>query len=199
LLKPDISQFLQLCAQGAPVPVCLEFLSDTDTAVTAYARLARPPFGFLLESLVGGEKWARYTFLGTRPRSAWRLAAGGLVSTWSPDHGWSEPEKVTDPLADLADRLGNREPVEIPGLPRFVGGAVGYLGYDVVRYIERLPTPPPDPLGLPEALFIFTDVVLAIDNVFGRAMALTTVDPAGLDEPSLHAAYEAAAERLEPR
>jgi anthranilate synthase component 1 len=197
MLQPAYPEFRRLCASGAPVPVRLEFLSDCDTAVTAYARLARPPFGFLLESLVGGEKWARYTFLGTRPRSAWRLLAGGLVSTWTPDTGWSASAEVADPLADLEARLGSREPVAIPGLPRFTGGAVGYLGYDVVRYIERLPSPPPDPLGLPEACFIFTDVVLAIDNVFGRAMALTTVDPAGLDEPGLRAAYHAAAERLE--
>ena len=197
MLKPDYPQFLKLCAAGAPVPVWTEFLSDTDTAVTAYARLARPPFGFLLESLVGGEKWARYTFLGTRPRSAWKLLAGGAVATWTPDGGWSEPVRVADPLADLAARLGTREPIAIPGLPRFAGGAVGYLGYDVVRYIERLPAPPPDPLGLPEALFIFTDVVLAIDNIFGRAMAITTVDPEGLDDTGLRQAYEAARGRLE--
>ncbi|NJD09020.1 MAG: hypothetical protein FIB01_00785, partial [Gemmatimonadetes bacterium] len=197
VLNPAFPQFLALCAQGAPVPVWREFLSDTDTPVTAYARLARPPFGFLLESLVGGEKWARYTILGTRPRAAWKLLAGGRVSTWTAALGWSEPQPVADPLADLATRLGTREPVAIPGLPRFTGGAVGYLGYDVVRCIERLPAPPPDPLGLPEALFLFTDVVLVFDNVFGRAMAITTIDPAGLDEVALRQAWKAAGERLD--
>jgi len=197
MLTPDFQEFQTLAAAGAPVPIAIEFLADCDTAVTAYARLARPPFGFLLESLVGGEKWARYTFLGTRPRSAWKLLAGGLVSTWTPAHGWSAPTPVSDPLADLEARLGNREPVAIPGIPRFAGGAVGYLGYDVIRYIERLPDAPSDPLELPEGCFIFTDVVLAIDNVFGRTMALTTVDPAGLDRDGLRLAYAAAAERLE--
>jgi anthranilate synthase component 1 len=178
---PSWPEFLRLARTGTLIPVWREFLFDCDTAVTAYARLARPPFGFLLESLVGGEKWARYTFVGTAPSGAWRLQPGGNISTWSPDTGWSAPRQSADPLADLDARLRAVRPVAPPGLPRFFAGAVGYLGYDVVRYIERLPDAPVDELHLPEALFLFTDVVLAIDNVFGRAQAIATVDAA--DEP----------------
>jgi anthranilate synthase component I len=184
MLTPDYPTFARLATHGTLIPVAREFLFDTDTAVSAYHKLRRPPFGFLLESLVGGEKWARYTFLGTAPRSAWRLEPGGRVSIWQPESGWSEPHAVDDPLAELDAVLRAAHPVPVPGLPRFFGGAVGYLGYDVIRYIERLPSPPPDPLGLPEALLVFTDTVLAIDNIFGRAHAVTTADLAGAEDPN---------------
>ena len=82
-LFPSFERFCDLASDAGIVPVWREFLFDVDTAVTAYAKLAEPPFGFLLESVVGGEQWARYSFLGTRPRSAWRLS-GGRVSVWTP-------------------------------------------------------------------------------------------------------------------
>jgi anthranilate synthase component 1 len=198
MLIPDFPTFARLATHGTLVPVAREFLFDADTAVTAYYKLRRPPFGFLLESLVGGEKWARYTFVGSAPRSAWRLDAGGRISTWRSDAGWSEPRTVADPLAELDAVLRSAEPVVVPGLPRFFGGAVGYLGYDVIRYIERLPAPPPDPLGLPEALLLFTDTVLAIDNIFGRAHAITTVDVTGAaDDAELRRRYDDAVARLD--
>jgi anthranilate synthase component 1 len=207
MLQPAFPVFVKLARTAPLVPVWREFLFDSDTAVTAYAKLARntaadnqsgaPRFGFLLESLVGGEKWARWTFLGTAPRTAWRLHAGGRVSTWSPGSGWSAPTATADPLADLEARIGARQTARVPGLPRFTGGAVGYLGYDVIRYIERLPAAPRDDRGLPEALLLFTDIVIAIDNVFGRAHAIATVDVAGdPDEAELRRRYDEAAARL---
>jgi anthranilate synthase component I len=194
MLIPDFETFTRLAGQGTLVPVARVFLFDADTAVTAYHKLRQQPFGFLLESLVGGEKWARYTFLGVRPRGAWRLHEGGQVSEWTPADGWGEARHVADPLAELDERLRAERPVEVPGLPRFAGGAVGYLGYDTVRYMERLPSPPRDALGLPEALLMFTDTVLAIDNVFGRAWAINSVDVAGAagDSAELRRRYDAA-------
>jgi anthranilate synthase component 1 len=197
MLKPDFADFCRYAAEGRPVPLWRDFLFDRDTAVSAYAKLATPPFGFLLESLVGGEKWARYTFVGTRPRAAWRLDHGGSVSTWDPASGWSAATHTDDPLGRLDRMLRERDPVHVPGLPRFFSGAVGYLGYDAVRYIEALESPPEDTLRLPEAMFLFTDVVLAIDNIFGRAQAITTVDTNGADEADLRARYDAAARRLD--
>lgn len=202
---PSFDDFVRLAGTAELIPVWREFLFDTDTAVTAYAKLAKsdrtaptPRFGFLLESVVGGEKWARYTFLGTAPREAWRLEDGGRVSRWTPDAGWSEPETTDDPLAALDARLRARNVARVPGLPRFFGGAVGYLGYDTVRYIERLPHSPPDTLGRPEALLLFTDVVLAIDNLFGRARAIATVDVSGgPDEAELRRRYDAADAKLD--
>jgi anthranilate synthase component 1 len=118
------------------------------------------------------------------------------VAWWTPETGWKEVPGVGDPLADLDQRLRARKPAEVPGLPRLWGGAVGYFTYDVVRLIERLPNPPLDDLGLPDGLFLFTDVVLAIDNLKGRAMAIAAVpiDP-GMKGVDLRRAYDGAAER----
>jgi anthranilate synthase component I len=198
MLTPDYTTFLKLARQGTLIPVARSFLFDADTAVTAYHKLRQPPFGFLLESLIGGETWARYTFVGTAPRSAWRLEAGGRVSDWTPAAGWTEARTVADPLAELDALLQSAQPVAVPGLPRFFGGAVGYLGYDVIRYIERLPAAPPDALALPEALLVFTDTVLAIDNVYGRAHAVTTAEVAGIaDEAGLRQCYDDAVARVD--
>lgn len=194
-LLPDFDSFKAHASDARVVPVWREFLFDVDTAVTAYGKLARPPFGFLLESVVGGEQWARYSFLGTRPAAAWRLQ-DGRVSWWTPEGGW-HPVDTDDPLADLDRRLAERTPARVPGLPRFWGGAVGYFGYDVVRQVEDLPASPPDDLGLPDGLFVFTDVVLAIDNLKGRARAIAAVhvEP-GLDDGELRARYDQAEDRI---
>jgi anthranilate synthase component I len=194
-LQPSFESFVELSRTARVVPVRAEFLFDLDTAVTAYHKLVRPPFGFLLESVVGGEKWARYTFLGTEPSGAWRLR-GREVSWWTPGGGW-EILDVSDPLADLDRRLHERVPAVVDGLPRFWGGAVGYFGYDVVRQVERLPEIAQRDLDLPEALVVFSDVVLAIDNLLGRAMAIRAVpvEP-GLGETELRRRYESARETI---
>jgi anthranilate synthase component I len=195
VLQPSFERFCEYAEGVRVVPVWSELLFDVDTAVTAYAKLADPPFGFLLESVVGGEQWARYSFVGSQPSAAWRLQ-DGRASWWTPERGWL-PLDVVDPLADLDARLRERVPAEVPGLPRFWGGAVGYFGYDVVRQIERLPAPPDDDLGLPDGVFLFTDLVLAIDNLRGRAMAIAAVpvDP-GLSRDALRERYGAASERI---
>ena len=178
------------------VPVWREALFDVDTAVSAYAKLQRGPFGFLLESVVGGEKWARYTFLGTEPAAAWRMRDGS-AEWWTPGEGW-EPVPTEDPLADLQHRLESRVPASVDGLPRFWGGAVGYFGYDAVRQVERLPGGPTDDLGLPEALFVFTGTVLAVDNLLGRLKAIRSVEvEPGLDRDELRRRYDDAVEELE--
>ncbi len=195
-LRPTFDEFRRRARRGTVVPVWREFLFDVDTAVTAYAKLARPPFGFLLESVVGGEQWARYTFLGTRPSEAWRTR-GRRVERWTSDDGWSRTD-VVEPLADLDARLRARVPVPDPDLPRFWGGAVGYFGYDVVRQVEDLPDSPPDDLGLPDGVFIFTDVVLAIDNLLGRAKAIAAVEVGGdASESELRSLYDEAGVRTE--
>ncbi|MGH8430297.1 MAG: anthranilate synthase component I family protein, partial [Solimonas sp.] len=184
------------------VPVWREILFDRDTAVTAYARIAEPPFGFLLESVVGGETWARYTFLGTEPRRAWRISADRMLSVWTRKTGWSEAGPAGDLLDALSDELTGIVIDAPPGLPRFLGGAVGYLGYDVVRYIEKLPDAPRDDLGLADALLLFTDTIIAIDNLFGRARIIALAElpsgPAGSDQlAALETAYTDACSRID--
>ena len=195
-LRPSLEEFQTLARTARVIPVWREFLFDVDTAVTAYHKLARPPFGFLLESVVGGDQWARWSFVGSRPSAAWRLK-GGRVEWWTPEAGWSAVE-CDDPLDDLDRRLAERTPAEVAGLPRFWGGAVGFFGYDVVRHVEDLPNPPHDDLGTPDGLFVFTDRVLAIDNLLGRAMAIATaeVEP-GMSEAELEAVWRAAVARTD--
>ncbi len=193
---PTFTEFQALAEGAGIVPVWREFLFDTETAVTAYEKLASPPFGFLLESVVGGEQWARYSFLGSRPREAWRLR-GRRVDVWREETGWQGVD-TEDPLEDLDRRLRARSPARVPELPRFWGGAVGFFGYDVVRQIEELPEPPEDEAGLPDALFLFTDLVLVIDNLLGRGLAVVgvEVDPA-LSEKELLERYQNGAGRVE--
>ena len=124
------------------VPVTRQVVLDGDTPVTAFAKLHRGPYGFLLESLEGGERWARYTFLATDPREVYRYR-GRECSRWTSDTGWTVVETDIAPLEHLGRTMRQHPPVEVPGLPRFTGGAVGYLGYDIVRTIESLPDAPP--------------------------------------------------------
>src|SRR3954470_22718656 len=196
-LSPSFEEFAGLARTATLVPVWRELLFDTETAVTAYAKIARPPFGFLLESVVGGETWARWTFLGTEPRAAWRLT-GRRVESWTPDGGWTDRGESADPLGDFDRMLQSETAAQVPGLPRFWGGAVGFFGYDVVRLIERLPHSPPAEVDVPDALFILTGTVLAIDNLFGRARVISAVDTTGAEGgDELRRRYRAAGEEVD--
>src|SRR5215216_138137 len=126
----SFDRFCDLAVGGGLVPVWRELLLDTDTPVSAFAKLRRGPFAFLLESApAGGETWARYTFLGTEPRAAWRLR-DGVVEDWTQASGWRGARRPSDPLADLRTLLRAHEPVELPELGAFWCGAVGYFAYD---------------------------------------------------------------------
>jgi anthranilate synthase component 1 len=191
---PDRNTFLQMARPGAVLPVRVEFAFDIDTAVTAYAKLRGGPFGFLLESVEGGERWARYSFLGAEPREVWRVD-GDQIRVWDPESGWGEPARTDDPFADLQTWIARWEPAASEGLPRFWGGVVGYLGYDMVRWLERLPNPPTRDVAVPDACFLATDRVLILDNLFSRASAVRSVciprdEP--LDQTALGALYDAA-------
>jgi anthranilate synthase component 1 len=182
---------------GGIVPVIRQVVTDADTPVAAFAKIARPPFAFLLESLVGGERWARYTFLGTEPREAWRYR-GSRVERWTPAGGWQAAGETHDPIAHLADRMRALPSVPVPGLPRFTGGAVGYLGYDLVRSIERLPNAPADTLDVPDAVVMIADSLVILDNVFGRAIVVANVEvPSGATPAQRLRLYDSAQERID--
>ena len=180
------------------VPVWRDCLLDTDTPVTAFAKLREGPFAFLLESApAGGETWARYTYLGSAPRAAWRLREG-VVEDWTPALGWHGSRTPDQPLEDLDALIRARAPVDVPELGAFWSGVVGYFSYDVVRLIERLPSPPPRGDATPDALFVFTDALVIIDNL--RAQARVVVGaPVGQDtsDAALRTAYEAALATVE--
>ncbi len=190
-------------ARGVLAPVWRDCLLDTDTPVSAFAKLRRDdaggPFAFLLESApAGGETWARFTYLGTSARAAWRLR-DGVVEEWTPCQGWHGERRPADPLADLHGRMVEWEPVPAPELDAhgavLWGGAVGYFGYDAVRYIEQLPTPPPQGVDAPDALFVFTRSLVIVDNLRGEARIVVAVpvaaDPTPHDE-ALRTLYDEA-------
>ena len=208
-LRPGLDAFRKAARPGVVIPVWTEFPFDLDTPVTAFAKMrtgaggecADPSpgsgsgFAFLLESVEGGERWARYSMLGSAPREVWRLA-GKDVQTWTQDGGWGNSRPVSDPFADFSAWIGRSTPVADEELPRFWGGAVGYFGYDCVRQVEHLPSVPPDDIGLPDACFMMTDCALIIDNLFSKAIAVTAVE---VDEEAARnpdPAYEEAARRL---
>ena len=183
------------------VPVLREVVTDADTPVAAFAKIARPPFAFLLESLVGGERWARYTFLGTEPREAWRYH-GTQVDRWTPATRWEPAGETVDPITHLAERLralpGGGRSGSLPELPRFIGGAVGFLGYDLVRSIERLSPGPQDTLGVPDAIVMIADSLVILDNVYGRAIVVANVEvPAGASTAQRLRLYDGAQERID--
>jgi anthranilate synthase component 1 len=152
------------------VPVHRELIADMMTPVSAYARLCPPGhLGFLLESVEGGERLARYSYIGYRPEPL-DLGDG-------------------DPLQALA-RIADQQPAPAPGLPRFLGGAVGFLGYEVARHFERLPAAPGLPPGMPESAFLLAENVAVFDHVTQRLKLLTLHRPDR--EP-----YEAALVRLD--
>ena len=186
----DFASFQSLAAgcvaQGGLVPVWRDCLLDLSTPVAAFARLRRDPFAFLLESApAGGESWARYTYLGTEPRGAWRLS-NGTVEDWTPENGWHNARTPADPIADLRTIVRDMNPVVANDVAPFWSGAIGYFGYDVVRHIERLPNAPPARVEQPDAIFLFTRAMVVIDNWRGQARVIVSVEvPAGANEASL--------------
>jgi anthranilate synthase component 1 len=175
------------------VPVWRDVLLDSETPVAAFAKLRDGPFAFLLESApAGGETWARYTFMGSSPRSAWKLK-DGIVQDWTPDRGWHNDRRPDDPLSDLEALLGDAMPVDVPEIGEFWSGAVGYFGYDVARVIERLPTPPVRAVDVPDALFVFTNALVIFDNLRSQARVVATARIGGsASDSELQSAYDAA-------
>jgi len=168
-------RFKALAARGGLVPVWRDCLLDGETPVSAFAKLRRGPFAFLLESApAGGETWARYTFMGTEPRGAWRLT-DGVAEDWTPEKGWHGARTPADPLADLQALIAQHEPVDVPELGAFWSGGVGFFSYDIARHIERLPNAPPRVIAAPDALFVFTHALVIIDALRSQARVVVGV------------------------
>src|SRR6266567_3123228 len=160
---PDVTLFRSLAARGNLIPVYREIMADMDTPVSAFRKIDDGRYSFLLESIEGGEKWARYTFLGSSPSVVIR-SKGDTVEVLEAGNGMRRVE-AQDPLAFLKEYLQRYTPVEIEGIPRFFGGAVGYLGYDMVRHFENLPTERPAVIDAYDSYFIITDTLVIFDNV----------------------------------
>ena len=194
----SLEDFRRRAATASLVPVWKDCLLDTDTPVSAFAKMRRGPFAFLLESApAGSETWSRYTYLGAEPRSAWRVAAG-VVEDWTAERGWHNAREPQDPLADLAALIDAAKAAAVPELGDFWGGAVGYFGYDVARLIENLPNRPAMGLHAPDALFVFTRSLVILDNLHGRARIVISVPvPKGAGDAELKSLHEGAAREIE--
>lgn len=185
-------------AAGGLVPVWRDCLLDLCTPVSAFAKLRRGPFAFLLESAITrGQAWSRYTYLGTEPRGAWRLR-DGVVEDWTPAAGWHGARTPADPIGDLRDLVRGMNPVDAPELGQLWSGAFGFFSYDTVRHIERLPHAPRRALNYPDACFVFTDALVVIDNWRGQARVIVSVPvPAAATADALAALHATATRTLD--
>ncbi len=192
-IQPSRAQLERLASGATHVPVWGELLADRDTPVTAFCKLHRGTHGCLLESAVGGERWGRYSFVVTEPAAV--IEARGCEVVVRHRGGELERRSGVDPLAFLREILGRYRVASVPGLPRFTGGLVGYVAYDAVRWIERLPTPPTDDLGFPDLGLLLVDTLVIFDSQAQKILVLTHADvshPGGLD-----AAHAQAVRRIE--
>jgi anthranilate synthase component 1 len=195
VLRPSQESFEELAKRGNWVPVVREILADMDTPLSLFRRLDDGHTSFLFESVEGGEKWGRYSFIGTGARAIFR--ARGNEVEWIEGGETRRFEAPGDPLEVLRARLAEYRPVAVPGLelPRFTGGAVGMIGYDWVRFVERIPDRNPDELGLPDLWFVLPETIVVYDNVRKTAFLVRHVEIApGAD---LAALYQRGADELE--
>jgi anthranilate synthase component I len=171
-------QFDDLIRQGYNrIPLVREVLADLDTPLSVYLKLAAAPYSYLFESVQGGEKWGRYSFIGLPARTVVKVR--GRRVTVEDAGAVAEDTEVADPLAWLEAFQARQRVPDIEGLPRFTGGLVGYFGYDTIRYIEpRLAgTDKPDHLGVPDILLMVSDEVVVYDNLAGRLYLVVHARP----------------------
>ncbi|MGH7234911.1 MAG: anthranilate synthase component I [Nitrospiraceae bacterium] len=195
----SFEEFRSLAARGNLIPLYREILADFETPVSAFTKINHGPSAYLLESVEGGENWARYSFLGSGSPIVVQEERGKLVVTRGsgvrrvPIGGKSG----ANPLERIRDLMAAYRPVTVPDLPRFVGGAVGYLGYDVVRSFEDIPARRKDELGLPELAFLLTDTLLIFDNVSQKIKVVANGHVLSGRESEIRRAYADATARIE--
>ena len=191
MIRPDYREFQRLAKQGNLIPVYDVLPADLLTPVSAYLRIAQGArYSFLLESVEGGEKIARYTFAGAHPEEVFRYAGGACVMEGRDRVVWEE----TDPVSFLRNRMERFHPVRVPELPPLVAGAIGYFSYDMVRLIERLPKRSRDEIGLYDAMLMFYHGLIAFDHVRHRLWIVRNVFTEG--PGALQAKYKAAVREI---
>ncbi|MEW6163291.1 MAG: chorismate-binding protein, partial [Nitrospirota bacterium] len=191
MVYPDLEGFKSLSAKGDLIPVYKEILADTDTPVSSALKLGGTP-SFLLESVVGGEKWARYSFLGSRPSRV--IKSWGKKVEIKDNKKGSHIFEVEDPLEVIKKEINTYRPVDVKGLPRFCGGLVGYIGYDMIRFFERIPDQKKPGIDLPDMFFMVADTMLIFDSLKQTIKIVSNVCLDGRDSAE---AYLEAVEKIE--
>ncbi len=171
MYKPPLDQVRALAGQGNLIPVYRELPADLETPVSVYLKLRDGSPSFLLESVEKGEQMGRYSFIGVQAPLA-LIARGDQVTLRGAGGAALETRTASDPLVVVEEMLHQRTPIHVDGLPRFIGGAVGYLSYDWVRFVERLPATAGDDLGLPDFVFLLADNLVIFDHVRHRLLVL---------------------------
>lgn len=195
-IRPSKIEFIHLANQGNVIPVYGELLADLETPVSAFMKLDDGHFSYLLESVEGTEKVARYSFISSSPQQLFVSRGRQIeITTYSKAHPHVERfETSDDPLRELQRRMAGIRFVPVPGLPRFCGGWVGYLGYNVVRFFERLPSHRENDLKLPDIMLMLTHTMAIFDHAQHK---LLLVANARTDHKSARLAYRQAVEAIE--
>jgi anthranilate synthase component 1 len=196
---PSFEEFVELARDANMVPVYRQLVGDTLTPVSAFCKIQEGDWAFLFESVVGGERVGRYSFLGSGPFLRFQAYGGRVQIQTHPPGLKGKPASLIeqdhpDPLRLLEQRLALYRAPLLPGLPRFCGGAVGYAGYDAVRYVERLPNPPPDDRGLPDLCFACYDRMIIFDHL---NKTIAAVAHAHVDKADLARCYQEACDRVD--
>ena len=191
MFQPSLEEFKKKAKKGNLIPVYREILADMETPVSAFQKIDDGRHSFLLESMEGGEKWARYSFLGSRPSVVVR-SFGRTVEVIR-DGKTQKRSFERDPLEVIKKVLSAYAPVPDPSLPRFFGGAVGFMGYDVVRFFEELPGREKSGLDIPDVFFMITDTLVVFDNI---THLIKVVSNAHVKGKSVETAYHEATKKI---
>ncbi len=190
MIRPSKEEFMRLAEDHEVVPVAREVYADLATPISAFMSLAEgAEHAFLLESVVGGERLGRYSFLGVGDREVVTARAGEVVV----ENGGVTGERAEDALSVVARRLNAGRVARVPGLPLFVGGAVGFVGYEAATGFEKVPRHADDELGVPDMVFMLADIVVAFDHARRVMQVIAPVRPGG----AAAAAYDRALGRID--
>jgi anthranilate synthase component 1 len=192
MVHPSIEEFKEKTKDYNIIPVYREILADLDTPVSAFRKINKSAYGFLLESVEGGEQLARYSFLGANPSVIFK--SKGKQVTITRNNQIILEKESSNPLDELKSLLNKYKVYTDPALPRFFGGAVGYLSYDMVRFMEKLPDKNPDDLNLPDMYFMITDTILIFDHVLHK---IKIISNAYVENGDADKAYQSALQKIE--
>ncbi|MFA5096350.1 MAG: anthranilate synthase component I [Candidatus Omnitrophota bacterium] len=165
MIYPSLNEFLKLTKKGNVIPVYKEINADLETPVSAFLKMKKDDYAFLLESVEGQEKVARYSFLGSNPGLVFKSKGANIEVSYPAKKAGRKFITRSNPIDEIKKIMRDFKAVAVKGLPRFCGGLVGFIGYDTVRFFESIPDKNPDELRVPDAVFILADTLLIFDHV----------------------------------